>query len=566
MEIRTVGLLGAGTMGSGVAQVAALHVDQVIMCDVKPEVLQSGLARVREFLERGVKGGKIAPEAAEVALTRIRTTLEITDLAPADLVIESVPEDLELKREVFARLDEVCPPPAILTTNTSSLSVTAIAAATQHPERVAGLHFFNPAPIMQLVEVVKAQRTAPEVLNTLGALMERWGKVPVQVRDTPGFIAIRVGRPFYCEALRLLEQRAASVQTIDRITREAGGFPMGPFELMDLVGLDVNLAEGWALFEAMFWEHRFRPSRIQDQMVLAGRLGRKTGRGFYDYDDPSPSGQGSATGAQPAGKGDAGSRAEDLKVVIVGERPLVEELAYLCRAADYEAIIYVRESAAMEAPFGIAGFSDVLDSTRQADVVIEVLNGSRDHKQLLLQDLDLGLRPGALLLSCCYGVSATRAGGWIRRPERVVGFAAVPPLADRQVVEVAPGLRTSRDALDRARAFFRAMGREPVVVDDGPGLVLPRMVACIINEAVYALSEGVASAQDIDAAMRLGTGYPLGPLEWADRMGIDQVLAVLEGLAEEFGAEHYRPAPLLRKMVAAGWLGRKTGRGFYQYR
>jgi 3-hydroxybutyryl-CoA dehydrogenase len=278
----TIGIIGAGTMGNGIAYVAASHGHDVVMYDVQLALAQRGFDTIRKILQRHVEKKRIDETELQTTLDRVQLTADLADMAGAGLVIEAVPEDLALKRDIFHSLDHICDPAALLCSNTSSLSITALAGATQRPEQVAGLHFFNPAPMMALVEVVQGDRTSHATIGYLIDLARRWGKTPIVTRDTPGFIVNRIARPFYGEALRLLDQQVADAETIDRVVR-AAGFKLGPFELLDLIGLDVNLAVTKSIYEAYFQEPRFRPHPLQQRMAAAGLLGRKSGRGFYEY-------------------------------------------------------------------------------------------------------------------------------------------------------------------------------------------------------------------------------------------------------------------------------------------
>ena len=278
-----IGVVGAGTMGSGIAQVCAQAGCETLLYDVSQEFIDNGLSRIRSFLQRSRARGKMTAEEEKQILERLVSTLRLEDFRECTLVIEAAPEQLDLKRDVFKKLDALCGPEALLATNTSSFSVTAIAGATRQPERVVGMHFFNPPPLMALVEIIRGDRTSPATMEKAISLARRIGKTPVPAKDTPGFIVNRIARSFYNEALRIFGDGQAEVPTIDRIMKEAGGFPMGPFELMDLIGIDINFAATQSIYQSSFYDSRFRPSPIQQRMVLAGNLGRKTGRGFYTY-------------------------------------------------------------------------------------------------------------------------------------------------------------------------------------------------------------------------------------------------------------------------------------------
>lgn len=281
---RTVGIIGAGTMGGGIAQVAALAGFEVILYDVSADALKASMVRIKGDLRKSMhKGTATASDATEV-LTRIRPRRAFNDLGAADIVIEAAVEDLAVKREIFRALDQIVAPRAILATNTSSLSVTSIGSLTKTPESVVGMHFFNPPTQMKLVEIIRGSQTSEETVRTVHELTLAMGKTPVFCNDTPGFIVNRVARPFYGEALRMLGEGTATAEQIDRIVRLSGGFRMGPFELMDLIGIDINYAVTKSVYEQFFHEPRFRPHPIQRRMVEAGTLGRKTGRGFYPYE------------------------------------------------------------------------------------------------------------------------------------------------------------------------------------------------------------------------------------------------------------------------------------------
>jgi len=285
MDIERIGLIGSGTMGSGIAQVAAQSRLNVVLCDVSPEMLDKAIARIEAQLRRSVEKGRLTEEAAWGVLGRIGTTGRLADTADCDLVIEAAPENLELKQSIFRELSAIVSENAILATNTSTLSVTQIGSAAGKPSRVVGMHFFNPPPLMPLVEVIGGAETSEATIETTLDLARKMGKTPVRAKDVPGFIVNRVARPFYLEGLRLLAEGVADPATIDKLIRGGGKFRMGPFELMDLIGLDINYAASQSMYNAYFEEPRFRPSVLQQRMVESGQLGRKTGRGWFEYNE-----------------------------------------------------------------------------------------------------------------------------------------------------------------------------------------------------------------------------------------------------------------------------------------
>jgi 3-hydroxybutyryl-CoA dehydrogenase len=482
-----VGVVGAGTMGAGIAQLAATAGARTLLHDPVPEALEKGIQGIRRRLDRAVERGRMDAQEAAAAAERLHPAGNLAELAPCGLVIEAAPERLELKRELFAGLADHVAPDAILASNTSSLSVTAIAAGVPHPERVVGMHFFNPPPVMRLVEVVAGEATAPQAIQRARAAGEAMGRHPIEAADGPGFLVNRCNRPFGLEALRLVQERLATPEQVDRICRLSGGFPMGPFELMDLVGIEVGFEISKSFYEQSFGEPRWRPSPLAEKMAASGRHGRKTGRGWYDYpegepyrpDDPPPPEPGGGEGA----------------LTVLGGGPLAKEL---CTAAETGGW-YVRQGA-----------GDVLT----------------------LEWRD------ARLVHCAAGPLAAldRDGG-------AVGFFAVPPLG--QLVELTRGARTADTTAHAAERFFTTLGRHVEWVGDAPGLVLGRIVCQLVNEACFALGEGVGSPEDVDAGMILGLNHPRGPLEWGDAIGPATVLSVLDGLRREYREERYRPAPVL---------------------
>jgi 3-hydroxybutyryl-CoA dehydrogenase len=549
-----IGVLGAGTMGAGIAQLAARSGARTLLYDPFAEALARGLASAEDGLRKEMVKGKLKEEDAAAAAERLQPVEEMAAFADCELVIEAAPERLELKHEMYAKLSEIVSEECVLATNTSSLLVTAIARGASHPERVVGMHFFNPAPLMRLLEVVAGVESSPDALAIATATGEAMGKTVIRAKDGPGFIVNRCNRPFGLEGLRLLQEQIAEVESIDRICRMEGGFRMGPFELMDLVGVETGFEISKSFYEQSFGEPRWRPSMIAARYVAAGLYGRKTGRGYYDYSQVSSAHR--PPDPEPLQAGSPGTDGEGV-VVIAGEGVLVDELRAAAENAGYE----VRSP---HAPMGGVLPSLTIDcepcpAPRGGDpgpATTGLTPSGRPDRR--------GTQPppqgGARLLLCARGsLGALDPGG------SAVGFHVVAPLERAALVELTRSESSSPVAAARAERFFATLGKHVEWVGDAPGLVLGRIVCQLINESAFALGEGVGAAGDIDTGMVLGLSHPRGPLEWADAIGLDHVLSVLEALCEEYREERYRPAPVLRRLVHAGRLGRETGAGFFEY-
>jgi 3-hydroxybutyryl-CoA dehydrogenase len=524
-----IGVAGAGTMGSGIAQLGCLAGARTLLHDPIPEALERGLEQIRGHLERGAERGRWSAEDAAAAAARLEGVPDLEGLAPCELVIEAAPERLELKQQLFGTLSEgIVSEDCVLATNTSSLLVTAVAAAARRPERVVGMHFFNPAPLMRLLEVVAGVRSEERALAVARAVGQAMGKVVIDAVDGPGFLVNRCNRPFGLEASRLLSQRVATVEEIDRICRQEGGFRMGPFELSDLVGVDVGVDVARSFYEQSFGEPRWRPSPIAVKTVASGACGRKAGRGYYNYSNGTDAYRPPDPKPPPQGGGDA-------MVVVAGSMPLAEQLGAEAAAAGWD----------VAAP-GEAG-------DRQPPFLILDLTGAGEEPSVPLQ--------GGPQAICC----ATASLGTLDPGGGAVGFHVLPPLAEAKLVELTRGPDSTSGAAQAAEHFFASLGKCTLWVGDAPGLVLGRIVCQVINEASFALGEGVGSAEDIDAGMVHGLNYPRGILAWADEIGLDHVCSVLDGLHDELGEERYRLAPELRRLAWSGRLGRQTGEGFFSH-
>jgi 3-hydroxybutyryl-CoA dehydrogenase len=507
-------------MGAGIAQVALqASLGPVVLFDASAPQRDKALAAIRAGLGKLVEKGRIPAGILDGLGDRLRLASSLDELASCDLVVEAIPEDLALKRDLFTRLEALVAPDAILASNTSSLSITAIAGTTAHPERVVGIHFFNPVPLMALVEVISGIRTSPDVAERAVGLVEALGKKPVRALDTPGFIVNRVARPYYGEALRLLGEGVADHATIDRILTLAAGFRMGPFELMDLIGIDVNFAVTQSVYHAFFEDSRYRPHPIQARMVAAGSLGRKTGRGFYV--EPRETEPEAAQPARPP-------RPE--RVMVLGPESERVEWAARLRTAGHEVV-----TAAGDRP----------------EWVVDLF-WDREAKRSGLRALAKELPPGTAFLTSVLTVSASEVASWIPDHPRVAGMAWLPTSPEGRLVECARSLSAPVDLETCVSGFCSSLGLQTAWVADRAGLVTPRILACLVNEAASAVMEGVATVADVDRAMQLGVNYPLGPLAWGDRLGLDRVVGVLEGLQHEQGPDRYRPVPLLRQMALLG--------------
>jgi 3-hydroxybutyryl-CoA dehydrogenase len=492
-----LGVVGAGTMGAGIAQLGCAAGMRTLLYDPVPEALERGAERVRAGIVKWVEKGRVGADAAGL----LEQVAGLEGLAGCELVIEAAPERADLKRDLFARLSEVCGPEAVLATNTSSIPVTSLASSAERPENVVGMHFFNPPPLMPLLEVIRADQSGQRAVALARATGEAMGKHVILASDGPGFLVNRCARPFGVEALRLLQERVASHEQIDRVCRLGGGFRMGPFELMDLVGIDVGFEVAKSFTELSFGEPRWKPSPIQARMVAAGRLGRKAGRGYYDYTGQRPH---RPEDPEPPLVGGGAGRA----VTILGAGALAAGLRERARAAGFAV--------------GRDGSGELV-----VDVRLDATGGASED---------------APLVALCAARSLAARG-----EPNAVGFHALPPLEPCRLVELTRLPSTPAGAVEAAERLFAALGFLTEWVEDAPGLVLGRVVCQLVNEAWFAIGEGIGSPEDVDAGLTLGLNYPRGPIEWGAAIGSDHVLAVLDGLWGERREERYRAAPLLRR-------------------
>jgi 3-hydroxybutyryl-CoA dehydrogenase len=488
-----VGVIGAGAMGSGIAVVAANAGHKVLLYDAQAAAITRALNALAKDYDRQVEKGRISVEESIARLGRIQAAYSIDALAPCGLVVEAIVENLEVKRSVLKSVEAVVSPDAIIGTNTSSISVTAIGASLERPQRLVGMHFFNPAQVLPLVEVVSGKSTDPAVAKTIFDTAAKWNKVPVYCTSTPGFIVNRVARPFYGEALRLLSEGAAEPATIDAVLRESGGFRMGAFELMDMIGHDVNYAVTCSVYDAFHQDPRFKPSLLQKELVDAGWLGRKSGRGFYNY-------------------------------AISAELP--------AQAAPAEAPRHV----SIEGDLGCA--SALIEAARAAGMPVNQVSGSG------------AIRIDGVRVALTDGRTATERAAETGRPVVLFDLALDYSTCTRIALAVAD--QAGAEQVAAVVGFFQALGKSVSVIDDAPGMVVMRTVAMLANEAADAVHQRIASGRDVDLAMQKGVNYPRGPLAWADAIGAPTVCTVLDNMAAFYGEDRYRVSPLLRRRAIVG--------------
>ncbi len=491
-------VVGAGIMGTGIAQVAAQAGHPVRLFDMREGAASEARVRLAATLEGLAARGKMTPEAAEATMERIRPIGSLAEAADARLVVEAIVERIDAKRELFRQIEDIVAADAVLASNTSSISITAMANGLKRPGRLVGMHFFNPVPLMRLVEVVSGLATDAAVAEAVFRLSQAWGKVPVHARSTPGFIVNRIARPYYAETLALLQERAAEPHVLDACLRGAG-FRMGPCELMDLIGHDTNFAVTASVYEANFQDKRYVPSLVQREMVDGGLLGRKSGRGFYTYPAGPP-----ALPALPA------------------ERPLTARRVVV---------------------HGLGGVADMLEQALRPALASLGLAPLRQRDSgwtgLEIDGGRLMLTEGAAAYEIAAATGVADLAVFDRPP--------LPPAADGRALAYAVHSGAGSAWREQAPEWLRRLGFLPLPVADTPGLVVARTLAMLINEAADAVLQGVCTPDAADAAMKLGVNYPAGPFEWLRGWSVVGVAAVIDALDAAYRGERYRLSPWLRR-------------------
>ena len=496
-----IGVIGAGTMGAGIAQVAATAGHQVKLMDLREGAAQAAIAQIDKVFASLVSKERMSAEDRVSTLARIIAVTNLSDMSNAAMVVEVIVENLAAKQALMRDLEAVVSPQTVLASNTSSISITAIANGLQQPQRVVGMHFFNPVPLMKLVEVVAGAETDADVANAVYELSKRWGKTPVHAKSTPGFIVNRIARPYYAEALALLQEQVATPAAIDAMARSAG-FRMGPCELMDLIGHDINFSVTKSVFEANFGDKRYQPSLVQQALIDGGRLGRKAGKGFYD-----------GVPASTAMERPAAAKHALQDLVLMGHTPLAHALEKWLQT---RGLNFERDTSSSWTGLRTEGVElRVTDGRTATQVAVE-----SGHRELVLIDLPL-ISDKLMQLGVAFSATASTHTQTV----------AVNALA--------------------------ACGWQAEVIADAPGLWAARTVCMLINEGADAVHQGVCTEAAADAAMKLGVNWPTGPFEWLQAVGVEQVVAVLDHLFNATRGERYRVSPWLQRAL---WM-RRADRG-----
>ncbi|MFD7257022.1 3-hydroxyacyl-CoA dehydrogenase family protein [Streptomyces sp. NPDC059874] len=586
--LQTIAVVGLGTMGTGIAEVLVRAGREVIGIDISETAARRASDSLAAATARSVAKDRLTEQERSDVLARFRTYSDLAAAADADLVIEVVPENYELKQQVFRELDAVVRPDAILATGTNALSVTRMAAESQRPERVLGLHFFNPAPAMKLVEVVSCVLTAPPAVEAVTELARELGKEPVSVGDRPGFVADGLLFGYLNQAAAMYESKYASREDIDAAMRLGCGLPMGPLALLDLIGVDTART----VLEAMYASSGDRlhaPAPILGQLAEAGLTGQKAGRGFYTYEAPGSSAV--VRDAQtPADGARLGEGRPVTSVGVAGSGTMASGIAQVFAQAGFQVVLAARSQEKADAAKAAIGKSlgravakgrltedgaaqtlalitpaGSLDAFAEVDLAVEAVAEDLAVKQELFAALDKVCKPGAVLATTTSSLPVIAVARVTSRPQDVIGMHFFNPAPAMKLVEVVRTVLTADDVHATVREVCTKVRKHPVDCGDRAGFIVNALLFPYLNNAIKMVEQHYAGIDQIDAAMKLGGGYPMGPFELLDVVGLDVSLAIEKVLHKEFRDPGLAPSPLLEHLVAAGCLGRKTGRGFREY-
>lgn len=587
-SVTTVGVVGLGTMGAGIAEVFARHGFSVIAVETDDAGVDRGRGTIAGSTQRAVDRGKLGEADRDALIGRIEFGTDRKALAQADLVIEAIPEQLELKRELFAELDDITPEHTILASNTSSLSVTEISVATSRPDRVVGMHFFNPAPVQGFVEIVRTVVSSPEVVDAVEDVARRLGKEPVVVGDRAGFIANALLFGYLNHAVAMYDSRYATREDIDTAMRLGCGYPMGPLALLDLIGLDT----AYEILDTMYKQGRDRlhaPHPLLKQMVTAGLRGRKSGRGFYTYAEANSPKVVEDAETLAAGRSFGAPRTVST-VGVVGSGTMACGIAEVFCKAGFPTTIVARstekaeaarasitksmekavqrgklDGAARDAAAALLATSASLEDLAEVDLVVEAIAENIDVKVALFENLDEICRTGAILATTTSSLPVVEMAVATNRPGDVIGLHFFNPATVMQLVEVVRTVSTDDDVTATALDVVERIGKQAVVCGDRAGFIVNALLFPYLNDAVRMLEANYSGTDEIDLAMKKGCGLPMGPFELLDVVGLDVSLTIQQVLYREFREPGFAPAPRLEHLVTAGYLGRKSGRGFRAY-
>ncbi len=588
MELTKIGVIGLGTMGSGIVEVIARSGYSVIGVDLGEKGTNYADSRIRDSIDRGVHGSKITEADGQAILSRIELTTTLEELASCELVIEAITEDLKTKSELFVTLDSILGPNAIMATNTSALSVTQISVVTGRPSRVIGMHFFNPAMVQKFVEIISTVTTDQEVIETCMEFARSLGKQPVLVSDRAGFIANSLLFGYLNQAVAMYEQKYASREDIDSAMRFGCGLPMGPLALLDLIGLDTSLQ----ILDTMYRESRDRlhaPSSLLKQLVAAGRLGRKSGQGFYSYAGTNvPTVVGDSLTPTTT---DSNSKSGIGRVAVIGSGTMATGIVSVLAAGGVSVIALTRsEQRSTQLRDSLdKSWSKLVEKGRisseqkseylarvqtcekpqdlvgQVDLVIEAIAEELEPKCEIFSQLDQLLSADVIFATTTSSLSVIEIAASTTRMDRFLGIHFFNPAPVMSLVEIVSTVATDPDVVARCTDLMRELGKKPVQCTDRAGFIVNALLFPYLNNAIAMASSNYASIEDIDIAMKLGCGYPLGPFELLDVVGLDVSLAIVNTLYREFREPGFAPEAQLEHLVTAGFVGRKVGRGFRKY-
>ncbi|MCM2386946.1 3-hydroxyacyl-CoA dehydrogenase family protein [Streptomyces albipurpureus] len=594
IPLPTIAVVGLGTMGTGICDVLTRSGREVIGVDLCAAAARRATISLASSTARAVRRGRITEDQRRDTLARFRVSCDLQSVADVDLVIEVISESYEAKRQVLDQLDGIVSPTTIIATGTNALSVTRLAAETEHPERVLGMHFFHPVPAMKLVQVASSVLTSPTAVEAVTALARDLGKEPVAVGDRPGFVADGLLFGYLNHAAAMYESKYASREDIDAAMRLGCGLPMGPLALLDMIGIDTART----VLEAMYAESKDRlhaPSPVLKQLSEAGLTGRKAGRGFYTYAAAGTSCDPDSSAVVP----DSLTPRPDLKqavgrevrsVGVAGSGTMASGIAEVFAKAGYDVVLAARSlekaqnaklriaeslsrsvgkgrmtSAARQLTLDRIAPAGSLDAFGEVDLALEAVAEDLEVKRQLFAALDQVCRPGAVLATTTSSLSVVACARATSRPEDVIGMHFFNPAPAMKLVEIVRTVLTSDEVHATVRSVTAGIKKHPVDCGDRAGFIVNALLFPYLNNAIKMLEQHYASTDEIDTAMKLGGGYPMGPFELLDVVGLDVSLAIEKGLHREFRDPGLAPASLLEHLVAAGCLGRKTGRGFREY-